>query len=111
VRQPGNQAFPGLLRQLELHGLFCLLLYDGRPVPGRGIDDELADAQLHEIATAQLAVDGDFEQRQVTNAAFALKSEADGPDLFGLERQLGSDKGTLVPGHHGSDGWSCGFRL
>ncbi len=65
MRQSGNQAFPGLLGYLKLRRLPGLLLHDGRAVPGRGVDDELADAQLHEVTTAQLAVDGKVEQRQV----------------------------------------------
>lgn len=109
--QPGDQAFPGLMGQLELHGLPGLLLRDGRAVPDRGVDDELADAQLHEVTTAQLAVYGELEQRQVADAALALKGEPDEPDLFGLEGQLGPDKGTRVPGHHGADRWNRGFRL
>ena len=82
MRQPGDQALTSLLGQFELHGLPGLLLHDGRTVPGRSVDDELANAQLHQVTPAQLAVDCEVEQRQVTDAAVALKGEADGPDLF-----------------------------
>ena len=82
-----------MLGQLELHGLPGLLLHDGRAMPGRGVDDELADAQLHEVTSAQLAVNGEVEQCQVTDAALALKGEADGPDLFELKGRFGSSPG------------------
>ncbi len=91
--QPGDQAVPGLFGQLELHRLPCLLLHDGRAVPSRGVDDELADAQPDEVTTAQLAINSEIEQGQVADPALALEVEANGPDLFRLEGRLGSIPG------------------
>ena len=68
MAEPSNQAVPGLFGQLELYRLASLLPNDGRAVSGGSVDDKLADAQLHEVSTAQLAVDGEIEQRQVADA-------------------------------------------
>jgi hypothetical protein len=54
---PLNNRFSCLLGDLELNGSLCLLLRDN----GSGSDSiavrYIADAQLHEIASSELAVD------------------------------------------------------
>ena len=87
------------------------MLNDGRAVPGCGVVAELADAQLHEVTAALLAIDSEVEQGQVADPALTLKVEANGSDLLGLEGRLGTDKGSLVPWHHGADGWRHRFRI
>jgi hypothetical protein len=47
--------------------------------------DEIANPNLHQIATAQFAVDGQVEQRAVTNAMMLIEEEAYCPDLTWLE--------------------------
>jgi hypothetical protein len=51
-----------------------------------------------EITAAQLAVDREVEQSEVTFPAFELKPDPDCPDLLRLERALLADQATLVPG-------------
>jgi hypothetical protein len=47
-----------------------------RPHPSTA--DELIDSELHHIAAAQLAVDGEIEKRAAMEAPFAVKPEPDG---------------------------------
>jgi hypothetical protein len=49
-----------------LHGPARLLLHHHRTRPDTATADEVTDANLHYIATAQLAVDGQVEQRPIT---------------------------------------------
>lgn len=49
-------------------------------------------------ASAKLTVDGRVEQRQIPQLVGVLKVDADGPDVFGLQRRLLSRQLPLVPG-------------
>jgi len=99
-----------LLGQLNLHRLAGFLLNDGRAVSGGSVDDELANAKLYEVAAAQLAVDSNVEQRQVSKAVLPLLVEADRPDLLRLQRWFGSNERALVPGNHRPCGWRRTLR-
>jgi hypothetical protein len=46
--------------------------------------DEITDAKLDQIATAQLAVDGKVEQCAVSEASLSVEPEPDGPHLLRL---------------------------
>jgi hypothetical protein len=67
-----------------------------------GVHDQLADFQPDQITASELAVDCQIEHNQVPDFRLALKVEADGPDLLGLEGRLGANKTALVPWHDGS---------
>lgn len=71
--EPSDQAFPRLLGELELNRLLSLLLNDCRAMPCSGVHDELSNAQLHEITTAQLAMDGEVKQGKVPDPALPLR--------------------------------------
>ncbi len=58
-------GLPGLLRDLEFHGTTCLPLADCRSVYGVTVGRDVLDLQSHHIASAQLAVDGEIEERQI----------------------------------------------
>ena len=60
--QPSQHARPRRFEQLELHRPACLLLDDHRTRPDTATADEVTDANLHHIATVQLAIDGQVEQ-------------------------------------------------
>src|SRR5262249_19423314 len=60
---------------------------------------DIADAQLHQIAGAQLAVDAQVEQRHLPGAVLHLQAGPDRPDFLGFERGLLPDELALVPGH------------
>lgn len=86
--QPCNQALAGLFSQLELHRLARFLLEDGRVMASRRVDDQRANAELREIAAAQLAIDRQVEYGEIAYLTSALQGEADRPYVLGLERRL-----------------------
>lgn len=46
---------------------------------------DVLDFQLGEVTSAKLAVDGETEEREISNTLLELKSGADRPDLFYLK--------------------------
>ncbi len=60
-------------------------------------NNNVADAQLHHVATAQLAVDCYIEHRSVASALHMLQMEADLPNLLRLERTLWANRATDIP--------------
>jgi len=68
---------------------------------------DIADAQLHQIASAQLAVDAQVEQRQFAAPVLHLQVRPDRPDFPGLERGLLPDELALVP-RLAMNGIACG---
>ena len=65
VLQPSQHARPRRFEQLELDGPARLLLHHHRTRPDTATADEVTDTNFHYIATAQLAVDGQIEQRPI----------------------------------------------
>jgi hypothetical protein len=61
---------PRCLGQLELHRATCLLLPDCSPVCRIATRRNVIDLERDDIATAQLAVDGEIEQSEVANTTF-----------------------------------------
>jgi len=59
---------------------------------------DVANAKIDEIAAAQLAVNGEIEQRQISNLTGILKMNTDRPDVLGLERWLLPYQFAFVPG-------------
>jgi hypothetical protein len=68
-------------------------------------EDKITDPDLHHIATAQLAVDGEIEQRSIPQAAMLIKEEANSPNLSRLERALRSDLAREIPRPVLTDHW------
>ena len=56
-------------------------------------------SNTYEIATAQLAVDGQIEHGQISDRMGILKINPNCPNVLWLERRLLSDKLALVPSH------------
>jgi hypothetical protein len=86
-----------LFRQLELHWPPCLLLYDS--CSGRCLSSvrDILHPKSDEIAAAQLTVDGEIEQSQVSWTVGQLQTDPDGPDLRQLERALWTNESPLIP--------------
>ena len=89
---------PSLLGDFEFDGLACLVLADCCPVHGVAVRRHVLGLQADDVAAAQLAVDRKIEQRQVASSAGDLKSRPDSPNVFWLERRLGSGELPFVPG-------------
>lgn len=86
------------LGQLELYWPLRLPLDDRRTGQDLAAMGHVTNAEGDEIASAQLAVDGQVEQRQIPHLVCVLKMDADGPDVFGLQRRLLPHQLPLVPG-------------
>jgi hypothetical protein len=94
-RNPGADRLSGLLRQLEpdwLTGLALNHRRSGEDTTGAG---DIPDAEVHEITSAQLAVDGEIEQGEIPNPLGDLQPDADGPGLLEFERRFRSDQPAL----------------
>jgi hypothetical protein len=70
-------SLPGLFCDLEPHRSAGLLLADSHSLNGVSVRGNVFDFESDNIATAQLAVDGEIEQRQVAFALCHLKFGAD----------------------------------
>src|SRR5262249_24597383 len=85
------------LGQLEANGTAGFPLPDICSVDGVAIGRHVIDAQCHEIAAAELAIDGQIEHRQIARALFKLQLGADGPDMTGPQRRFRAGYLALVP--------------
>src|ERR1700688_176134 len=90
-------SLPGLFCDLEPHRSAGLLLADSHSLNGVSVRGDVFDFESDNIATAQLAIDGEIEQCQVAFALCHLKFGADRPDVFWPQWRLGSGQLALVP--------------
>ena len=74
-----------------------LLLHDDSSRPHMSAAHQLANLDLHDVASAQLAVDGEVEESSFAHPLFPIEEEANGADLLRLERSLGADQLTCIP--------------
>ena len=76
------QRGSGLFGDFKLNRTAGLVLDNRRPVSHSVAGSYVIDPKADELATAQPAINGEVEHRQVTFAALHLKSDTNGPDLF-----------------------------
>ena len=79
--QLDEKSRAGVRNQLELYSHVRLRLHDNGPSAHVAAEDRIADADLHLVATAQLAVEGKIEQRSITQAAMLIENKAKGSFL------------------------------
>ena len=91
-RDPGSDRVSRLLSDLKLHRSLRLLLHDNRAWGDMNALDHITNAKPDQIASAQLAVNGEVEQREFTSSMIELQSNPDGPDLLQLQRWLLADQ-------------------
>src|SRR5207342_1237529 len=91
-RDPVTDRLPRLFGDLELHRPLGLLLHDNRAWDDMATLEHIANVKSHQIARAQLAVDGEIEQREFAGAMIELQSNPDGPDLLQLQWWLLADQ-------------------
>jgi hypothetical protein len=58
---------------------------------------DILNSEPHQIAGAELAIDGSIEESQVAKCAIQLQAGANCPDVLRLERRFGSYELSLVP--------------
>lgn len=59
---------------------------------------DITDLKRHNVAAAELTVDGEIEHSKVPNAPLDLKLRTNGPHVLGPEWRLRSDDLPLIPG-------------
>src|SRR5437867_9336869 len=107
VVDPGADRVSRLFGDLKLHRPLGLPLHDNRAGCHMTALDHVADAKPDQIAAAQLAVDGEVEQREFPGSMIQLQSNPDGPDLFQLKWRLLAEQLAFVPRY----GTPCGCRF
>jgi hypothetical protein len=60
------------------------LLYDRSPCSNFTITNDIADPDLHQIASAKLAIDGQVKDGMVPDSPMLVEKETDRPYLTGL---------------------------
>jgi hypothetical protein len=95
--KPLEQACASGLQELELHRATSLLLNDDGSLADAGSTDQLINLNLHEVATAKLAVDRQVEERAIAQALLLLKEEAHSPHLLWQERALSAELTANIP--------------
>jgi hypothetical protein len=91
--QPVSQRGAGLFRDLKLNRTVGLVLDNFRPISHVTANGDVVDPKTNEIATTQLAVDGEVEHRQIAFGLLDLKSDTNGPDLLRLLAELLGESG------------------
>lgn len=84
--EPFEQAGASIVHQLKLDWPAGLLLYNCGPGPNFSIANDVTDPDLHQVAAAQLAIDGEIEESPIPNPSVLIKKKAYCPDLAGLRR-------------------------
>ena len=74
-----------------------LVLHDDRACGHLVAVAHVPDFEGDEIASAQLAVDAQIEEREFASTAFHLEADAQCPDVLDLERRLLPDDLAFVP--------------
>ena len=97
-------GLPGLLGDFESDRNAGLSLPDGGAIDGVSIRRNVVDLESHDIAPAQLAVDGEIEYRQVTGASLDLQLGPDRPNMLWPQRGLWPDQLAFVPGRSFGNG-------
>jgi hypothetical protein len=90
-------CLPRLLCHFEANRLSRFLLSDRCPINGGSMGGNVFDLERDDIATAQLAVDGQIEHCQIARLSCTLKPGAYQPDVLRLERLLCSDYFAFIP--------------
>jgi hypothetical protein len=58
---------------------------------------DIKNANFHQIASAQLAIDHEIEQRKIAGTISNLQAHSNRPDIFELERRFLPDELSFVP--------------
>jgi hypothetical protein len=96
VLEPSEQGFAGRFDKLELHGAFRFLLHHDRAIPNAATSNDVANADFHDVASAQLAVDREVEKCSIPQPPMLVKPEANSPDLLRFNRALCVQHSSLV---------------
>jgi hypothetical protein len=82
---------------LELHGALGLLLHDHGPSRDLVAMGHVEDPKLHQIAGAELRVNGYVEEGEIAGSVPQLQADTDRSDIAQLQWCLLADQLALVP--------------
>jgi hypothetical protein len=85
---PRGHRIARLLGDLELHWPLRLLLHDDCAGGDMAALDDIVYAKRDQIASAQLAINGEIEQCEISVLMIQLQSNPNGPDLLRLQWRL-----------------------
>src|SRR3954453_9843231 len=94
---PGSNGLACRLGNLELHRSLSFLLHNNGACRDPLAVRNITNANFHEIASAQLAIDREIEQRKITGTVSNLQAHSNGPDVFELQRRFLPDELSFVP--------------
>lgn len=97
VLKQSTKRRPRRFSDLELYWPSGLLLYDRSALTNMALGLNIADAQSNKITRAQLAVDCQVEQCQISWATTEFEPNADSPNVFCFQRTFLADQSPLVP--------------
>ena len=97
MRSAPLQPSDWVLAEFEWDGSTCLLLADVCSVDRIAIRRHVIDPEGNEVATAQLAVDGEIEKCQVANTALQLQVGSNGPHVAWSQWRLRARELAFVP--------------
>ena len=81
----------------ELNRSFGFLLNHDGAVTDAPAGNYIADPHPDHVTAAELAVDGEVEQRSVAQSPLLVEPEANGPDLLLFQRPLRTNQPAFVP--------------
>jgi hypothetical protein len=96
--EPLADGAPSLLGNLELHRSARLFLDYSRSVANSASADHTIESQPDEIATLELAVDGQAEHREIPLASFQLQANTNVPTSFNFSGRFWSFSRPLFQG-------------
>jgi hypothetical protein len=95
--EPGEKAGPNIAGEFELDRTSGLLLNHHCPGSNFRPRDQVTGLDRDQIASAELAVDREIEQRTVSNPSFSIQEETDCPDLHLRQGTLGPHGLACIP--------------
>jgi hypothetical protein len=98
MSNPGEDRFTGRLRDFELHRPLGFRLHDNRARRDSIAVGDITDAQLHEIAAAQFAVERQIEQREFALAITNFEANPNRPNVPEFERRFLTNQLAFIPG-------------
>ena len=97
--EPFEEASASFVHQFELNWPSGLLLNNRGSRTNFPITNDVAGPDLHQIAAAQFAIDGEIEESPISNPPMLIQEEANGPNLTGFERSLRTYLTSCIPRH------------
>jgi len=82
MTNPDGYGLACRLGNLELHGSLSFLLHNNGTRCDPLVVRDIANANFYQIASAQLAVDREIEQRKIAGTVCNLEAKPNSPNIF-----------------------------